>query len=341
MKKKIIVTGGSGFIGTNLVNYLNKLNYEILNIDKISYCSVKEKFKNITYKHNYKFIKLNLKNDKKLFRVISKFNPKYIINLASESHVDRSIDNPDKFIKENIDLTIGLLEVLKKVKIKKKINTIKLIHISTDEVFGSISKKFANEDATFNPSSAYSASKAAAENIINSYYKTFKINFSTLRLCNNYGPYQFTEKFIPTIIMNIYKNKKIPLYGKGEHVREWMHVDDTCAIIEKNLHKFKNGESYNIGSNIYYKNIDLIFLILKFFYIKHNQIKKILFTLDRPGHDLRYAMNSKKFKKLSKWKNFISMKKGLEETIKWYKNNSEWIKSTRQKYDGKRLGIIK
>ena len=331
---KILITGGSGFIGTNLVNYLIKKKYIIFNVDKLSYASTPEIFnKN---RKNYFFFNFNINNKKKLNKILlNKFNT--IIHLAAESHVDRSIDSPKKFFKENVLSTLNLYNSIVKLIKSKKIFIPNIIHISTDEVYGSIKKGSFKENSKLAPSSPYAASKAACDYIAESFLKTYNLKICILRLTNNYGPFQFPEKFIPTVLTKILKNKKIPLYGKGQNEREWIYVEDSCAAIEKVLNKFLNNKIFNIGSGVKFKNFELIKKILSKFKIK-NPKDKIVHVLDRPGHDLRYALNSELFSKTYKWKPQNTFENGIEKTIDWYKNNQPWLNYCEKKYKGNRLG---
>ena len=338
--KKIIVTGGSGFIGSNLVNYLIKKKYFIINLDKLTYSSNKVAHQTKSSK-NYKFYKLDINNKKKLINIINKHKPSAIFNLAAETHVDRSIDGPENFIKTNIVGTFNLLEAIRFLE-KKKIR-IKLIHISTDEVYGDIlNNKRSDENYCYKPSSPYSASKASADHLIQSYIRTYKINAVISNCCNNYGPYQFPEKLIPKMITNIISNNKLPIYAKGKNSREWIHVQDHCKALFMLYLKGKSGESYNVGSGVNLKNIDLVKKILKL--CKLNKItvgkkSKIFFVKDRPGHDLRYALNSKKIFRKLKWKTDINLTTGLSETIKWYLENKIFLAKISKKMYEKRLGL--
>tara|TARA_B100001540_G_scaffold302173_1_gene309407 strand:+ start:2532 stop:3554 length:1023 start_codon:yes stop_codon:yes gene_type:complete len=337
--KKIIVTGGSGFIGSNLVHYLIKKKYFVINIDKMTYSSnnfYKKKIK----KNFFRFYKIDLNNKKKLQKIINKYKPKAIFNLAAETHVDRSIDSPNQFINSNILGVFNLLEIIRKNKKIKK--NIKLIHISTDEVYGDIKKKRSNENFPYNPSSPYSATKASADHLIKSYVRTFGIPAIISNCCNNYGPFQFPEKLIPKMITNIIQNKALPIYSKGLNSREWIFVEDHCEALLKIFKKGKIGESYNVGSGINIKNINLIKLLLKIFKQKNFKIGKnvkIKFVKDRPGHDFRYALNSRKISKNLGWKSKIKLEKGLKETIDWYLNNIEFITSISKKLYQRRLGL--
>ena len=338
--KKIIVTGGSGFIGSNLVNFLIKKKYFVINLDKLTYSANKHNV-GLRTKKNYKLIKVDINNKKKLISIIKKFKPKAIFNLAAETHVDRSIDGPKNFIQTNINGTFNLLESLRFLN-KKKISP-KLIHISTDEVYGDVKKGRADENYQYNPSSPYSASKASADHLIKSYIRTFKLNVVISNCCNNYGPYQFPEKLIPKMITNIFQNKELPIYAKGQNSREWIHVEDHCEALFKLYLKGKNGESYNVGTNKNLRNIDLVNKILricKSMDIKIGKKTKIKFVKDRPGHDFRYALNNKKIQKKLNWKSKISFDQGLRQTIKWYLDNKNFLKNISKKDYQYRLGLI-
>jgi dTDP-glucose 4,6-dehydratase len=332
--KKILVTGGSGFIGTNLVTYLIKKKYNITNIDKLSYASTPDIFRNNN--KNYSFYNFNINNKKKLDKILlKKFST--IIHLAAESHVDRSIDNPKKFFKENTSSTLNLYSSIHELIKKNRIPNPNIIHVSTDEVYGSIKNGSFKESSKLSPGSPYSASKAACDHLAESFIKTYSLRICILRLTNNYGPFQFPEKFIPTVITKVFKKKKIPLYGKGQNVREWIFVEDSCIAIEKIMNKFINNKIFNIGSGVRLKNYKLIKKILKKFKIRDFS-DNIINVKDRPGHDLRYALNSKLFSKTYQWKPQNSFDNGIEKTINWYKKNQLWLRYCEKKYKGNRLG---
>ncbi len=338
--KKIIVTGGSGFIGTNLVNFLIKKKFFVINIDKLTYSSnkYKEKLRN---KKNYKLFKLDINNKNKVIKIIEKYKPKAIFNLAAETHVDRSIDGPKNFINTNINGTYNLLESLRFLKRKK--TKLKLIHISTDEVYGDIKGNLrSNENYRYEPSSPYSASKASADHLVKSYIRTYKLDAVISNCCNNYGPYQFPEKLIPKMISNILNNKELPIYAKGRNSREWIHVEDHCKALFALYLKGKSGESYNVGTNLNMKNIDLVKKIIKVF--KSMQFKigsktKIKFVKDRPGHDFRYALDNRKIFKKIKWKPKIKFDQGIKDTIQWYIKNKNFLNSISKKSYDQRLGL--
>ena len=338
--KKIIVTGGSGFIGSNLVNFLIRKNFFVINLDKLTYASNSLK-NNLRNKKNYKLIKVDIIDKKKIIKIIKKFKPKAIFNLAAETHVDRSIDGPNNFIQTNINGTFNFLEALRYLK-KIGINP-KLIHISTDEVYGDLKKGFrSDENYKYQPSSPYSASKASADHLVKSYVRTYKLKAVISNCCNNYGPFQFPEKLIPKIISNILTGKELPLYAKGKNSREWIHVEDHCEALFRLYLKGKIGESYNVGSAVNLQNIDLVKKILKIFKnmkIKIEKKSKIKFIKDRPGHDVNYALNSKKIYKNLNWKPKIKFEDGLRETIRWYLNNRNFIKSVSKRNYEKRLGL--
>ncbi len=337
--KNIIVTGGSGFIGSNLVNYLIKKRYFVINLDKLTYASNKYHNK-IRNKRNYKLIRIDINNKNKLFKIIKRYKPSVIFNLAAETHVDRSIDGPENFIKTNINGTFNLLESLRLLH-KKNIRP-KLVHISTDEVYGDIKNGRSDELYQYQPSSPYSASKAGADHLVKSYIRTYKLNAVISNCCNNYGPYQFPEKLIPKMISNIFNNKELPIYAKGLNSREWIHVFDHCEALFTLYLKGKNGESYNVGSGINLKNIDLVKKLLKVcksMGIKIGKNSKIKFVKDRPGHDFRYALNNKKIFKRLKWKPKIKFEKGLKETVNWYIENKNFLKKISKSQYEKRLGL--
>ncbi len=338
--KKIIVTGGLGFIGSNLVKLLLKKNYFVVNIDKISYASNFYNTKNFSNKKNYKFVKLDINNRLKLREVLNFHKPIAIFNLAAETHVDRSIDGPAEFIKSNIVGVFNLLEEFR--EFTKKNKKTKLIHISTDEVYGDVLKGRSKENDPYKPSSPYAASKASSDHLVYSYVRTFKLNAMITNCSNNYGPHQHPEKLIPKLIYNIINNKPLPLYGNGKNSREWIFVDDHCEALFKVFKNGTKGQFYNIGSNINSSNLDIAQLLIN---IARRKIKlgkevKIKFVKDRPGHDFRYALNSKKIFRKLKWKSKINLKKGLENTFNWYFQNMKYYTTLKKKDITKRLGVI-
>jgi dTDP-glucose 4,6-dehydratase len=314
--KKVIVTGGLGFIGSNLINILKK-KYFVINIDKVTYAS---NFKNIDPDiKNYKFYKQDINNKIFIKKILKKYHPSIIFNLAAETHVDRSIDGPKQFIESNILGVFNLLESIRNYKKK-----IKLIHISTDEVYGDIKKNHkSKEEDRYNPSSPYSASKASGDLLIKSYIRTYRIPAIITNCCNNFGPNQYPEKLIPTIIYNILNEKPIPIYGIGKNVREWIYVEDHCNALIKIAENGIIGENYNVGSGTTLNNIQIaekIMLNFKKINGSQNIKSKIHFVKDRPGHDLRYCLDSSKIKNELKWKCKSSFDQRINETITWYIN---------------------
>jgi len=335
--KKIVVTGGSGFIGSNLVKFLLKKKYFVINIDCLKYSANPYNTKNLNKNKNYVFFKLDINNKKKILKILKKYKPEGIFNLAAETHVDRSIDSPYNFIHSNILGTYNLLETIRKYKKK-----IKLIHISTDEVYGDVLKGRSDEEYPYKPSSPYSSSKASSDHLVQAYVRTYKIPAIISNCCNNYGPNQFPEKLIPKLIFNIINKKPLPIYGKGKNSREWMHVQDHCEALFMIYTKGKVGENYNIGSGVNLKNIDIAKKLLDIAKIKSSKISqkaKIKFIKDRPGHDFRYALNNNKIHKKLGWKTKISLHAGLLQTFNWYINNKNFFKSVSKKLYTKRLGL--
>lgn len=342
MQKKAIVTGGLGFIGSNLIKLLLKNNFFVINIDKINYASNIYNLNNIKKKINYKFYKSDICNKKMLNYILKKHKPNVIFNLAAETHVDRSINNPQNFVRSNIIGVYNILECVKKyIKIQKNF---RMIHVSTDEVYGDIKgSNKSKEGDKFQPSSPYSASKASADHLINSYVKTYNLPIIISNCCNNFGPNQFPEKFIPKTIFNIIMNKNIPIYGKGKNQREWIYVEDHCLALISLFKNGKIGESYNIGTGFIINNLKLAKKIIKIYksnFDKKKQKIKIEFVKDRPGHDFRYALNSGKIKKKLGWKHVYNFNKSLIRTIEWYLKNPKFYSSKQRKKFDKRLGLI-
>ena len=336
--KNVIVTGGLGFIGSNLIELLINRNYRVINVDKNTYSSnfynVKE-FKNNT---RYIYIKCDIAN-KKLKKIINKYKPVGIFNLAAETHVDRSIDNPESFIRSNIIGVFNILEIFK--NFSKSYPKSKLIHISTDEVYGDILKGRTKEDYPYKPSSPYAASKASSDHLVSSYVRTYKIPAIITNCSNNFGPKQHPEKLIPKLIYNIITNKNLPIYGKGLNSREWIFVKDHCEALIKIFERGKIGNFYNIWSNKNLVNKDICKKLIK---IASRKIKlgknvKIKYVKDRPGHDIRYALNSNKLIKTLKWKPKTKFEKGLSDTFDWYLHNLKYFSNLDKKDITSRLGL--
>jgi dTDP-glucose 4,6-dehydratase len=333
---KIIVTGGLGFIGSNLIDVLLDKNFFVINIDKVSYSSNFYSLEQYKFNKRYKFIKCDI-GDKKIIKILNRYKPTCIFNLAAETHVDRSIDNPQKFIESNIVSFFNFLDAFKNFSKKHKS---RLIHVSTDEVYGDVLTGRSSEDYSYKPSSPYAASKAAADHLVRSYVRTYRIPAIVTNCSNNYGPRQHPEKFIPKIIYNILNNKPIPLYGNGLNTREWIFVKDHCEALIKVFKRGKIGEIYNIGSNKNLTNLQVCKLIINLSkkVINLSDKIKINFVKDRPGHDLRYALNSSKIKTELNWFPKINFKKGIKLTIDWYKNNKNYYRSLSKKDIIMRLG---
>ena len=334
--KKIIVTGGLGFIGSNLIDLLIKRKFKVINLDKITYSSNFYNVKEFQKSKKYKFIKCDIK-DKKLKKILFKYRPDCIFNLAAETHVDRSIDNPESFIQSNI---VGVYNLLECFKEYSKKNKSKLIHISTDEVYGDVLTGRSSETYPYKPSSPYAASKAASDHLVSSYVRTYGISAIVTNCSNNYGPKQHPEKLIPKLIYNILNNKPLPIYGKGKNSREWIYVKDHCEALIKIFHKGKKGEFYNIGSNRNLNNLEVCEKLIKISKKLTNIGKKvkISFVKDRPGHDIRYALNSNKIIKKLNWFPKTTFEKGISLTFNWYNNNKAYYNSLSKKDIIKRLG---
>ena len=334
--KKIIVTGGLGFIGSNLIDLLLKKKFNVINLDKVTYSSNFYNIKEFKRSKRHKFIKCDIK-EKKIKNILNKYKPDCIFNLAAETHVDRSIDDPQSFIQSNIVGVYNLLECFKAYSKKYKS---KLIHISTDEVYGDILTGRSSENYPYQPSSPYAASKAASDHLVSAYVRTYKIPAIVTNCSNNYGPKQHPEKLIPKLIYNILNNKPLPIYGKGTNSREWIYVKDHCEALIKVYQKGRVGEFYNIGSN---KNLNNLEVSKKLISVSKKMINlgnkvKISFISDRPGHDIRYALNSDKIKKNLKWKPKVSFEKGIKLTFDWYFKNQTYYKTISKKDIIRRLG---
>jgi len=325
-KTRVLVTGGLGFIGSNfIINLLNKYShYEVFNLDAELTGSNKRNLSNLK-NDNYHYFKGNINNKWIVEKLVKKCN--VVFNFAAESHVDRSIDEPKPFFDSNIMGTYTILETIRKFDKK-------LIHISTDEVFGSLKTSSATEKHTFNPSSPYAASKASAELLVSSYHITYGIDAIITRCTNNYGPRQFPEKLIPKTILLAMNNKKIPIYGTGRNVRDWIFVVDHCEAILKVSQKGKKGNSYNISGHNELDNLTIVKKILKIMNKPTNFLK---YVKDRPGHDFRYSLNTSKIEKEIKWKPRYTFEEGLNLTVNWYLNNSSWL----QEIPKKNIGRIK
>ena len=322
---RLLVTGGCGFIGSNFVSIALKKKIKIINIDNLTYVS--KNYKNHPKNKNYKFFKLNILNERKILQILNKFKPDGIIHFAAETHVDRSIKNPEIFFKSNKLGMLRLLNASRNFLKKNKNKKFKFINVSTDEVYGSlkIKEKSFSEKNKYFPNSPYSASKASSDHIARAFFKTYNMPIITTNCSNNYGPNQYEEKLIPLIISNALQRKKLPIYGNGKQIRDWLYVDDHCMAILKIFYRGKIGETYNIGGENEIKNIDLVKKICDLLDKKMKLNKKrdsfsnlIHFVKDRPGHDFRYSINSKKIMRHLKWQPSFKLERGLKLTINWY-----------------------
>ena len=338
MNINIIVTGGLGFIGSNLIDLLLKKNYNVINIDKVNYSSNFYNTKKFIKHLNYRFLKSDIGNKKKISSILYKYKPRAIFNLAAETHVDRSIDNPGNFINSNIVSVFNFIEVFRKFYSKNK-NT-KFIHISTDEVYGDVLKGRSLENSQYKPSSPYAASKASSDHLLHSYFRTYDLPIIITNCSNNYGPNQHPEKLIPKLIYNILNNLPLPIYGDGKNSREWIYVTDHCEALLKVLKKGKIGETYNIGSNQNFNNLKISKILLDVAKrnISMGSKVKLKFIKDRPGHDKRYALNNNKIKNKLKWSSKTNIMVGLKNTFKWYLENKSYFNSIKKVDIVKRLG---
>jgi dTDP-glucose 4,6-dehydratase len=326
--KKIFLCGGAGFIGSNFIRYLlnHYTDIRLLNFDSLTYAGNLNNLADIENDPRYSFVKGDIREVNDIEMAFDQFQPDYVINFAAESHVDRSILQPDIFVKSNILGVQNLLQISLQSGVKK------YLQISTDEVYGSLGKTgLFTENAPLNPRSPYSSSKASADLLTLAYFFTYNLPVNITRCSNNYGPYQFPEKLIPLTILNCLNGKKIPVYGDGLNVRDWIHVEDHCSAIDLILHKGVVGEVYNVGANNERLNIEIVKLIIQTLADMRPDLKVsedlITYIEDRKGHDRRYAIDSTKIQKDLHWKPSISFEHGLKDTIRWYLNHSDWLDS--------------
>jgi len=317
--KIILITGGAGFIGSNFIRYLIQKypNFKIINFDKLTYAGNLNNLTTIEDNSNYVFVKGDVADPKDVKTVFEQFNPDFVVHFAAESHVDKSIINPDIFLQTNVIGTQIMLNYSREHKVQK------FVQVSTDEVYGSIAGEGSvNEGANLEPNNPYSASKASADLLIRVAFQTFGQRVNVIRACNNYGPYQFPEKLVPVIIYNALNKQEIPIFGNGKNVREWIHVADHCRAIDVVMQEGKSGETYNVGTGKRLMNIELTEYILDQLNINQDIIS---YVLDRQGHDIRYSVDSSKIRQELGWKPEINFEEGLEQVITWYKNHMDWI----------------
>jgi len=317
--KIILVTGGAGFIGSNFIRYLIEKypNFKIINFDKLTYAGNLNNLTTIEDNANYVLVKGDVANSKDVKTAFEQFNPDYVVHFAAESHVDKSILNPDIFLQTNVLGTQIMLNYSREHKVKK------FVQVSTDEVYGSITGDLkATENDPLSPNNPYSASKASADMMLRVAFQTYGQRINVIRACNNFGSYQFPEKLIPVVIGNALRGMDIPIYGDGKNIREWMHVEDHCKAIDLVMQEGVSGEIYNVGTGNKWKNIDLVEYILEKMKIKNDLIS---YVLDRQGHDMRYSVDSSKIRKELGWKPQIDFEEGLDKVITWYTNHMDWI----------------
>jgi dTDP-glucose 4,6-dehydratase len=348
---KVLVTGGCGFIGSALIRHaIRQTAHEIVNVDKLTYAATPEALEETSNDRRYCFEKADICDSKKLRALFDQHRPDAVVHLAAETHVDRSIDGPAEFVRTNISGTFSLLQSARsyfETLSEAKRAHFRLLHVSTDEVFGSLGLEDASftELSPYRPNSPYSASKAAADHFVSAWGHTFGLPVLMSNCSNNYGPWQFPEKLIPLMILQAYRGETLPIYGRGENIRDWLHVDDHAAALWLLLERGRIGESYLIGGNAEHQNIDVVIAICEAMdkrYPERAPHRRLIQSVqDRPGHDLRYAIDASKLQSELGWTPLRNFRTGLIETIDWYLENKGWWEPiSQQKYDGKRLGLI-
>ncbi len=348
--KKILITGGAGFIGSALIRYLiRETNHIVINVDKLTYAGHLESLASVNKSDRYHFEKVDICEGDEIRRIFNQHQPDSVIHLAAESHVDRSIDGAADFIRTNITGTWQLLEVASqylKTRKDSRATTFRFLHVSTDEVYGSLGKEgMFTEQTPYDPRSPYSASKASSDHLVRAWYHTHGLPVLITNCSNNYGPYQFPEKLIPVVILKALQGKEIPVYGKGENVRDWLYVDDHVRALLRVLERGKPGETYNIGGHNEKQNIEVVHTICDTLdkLVPRKDTGRfrdqITFVTDRPGHDLRYAIDASKIEQELGWKPEETFETGIKKTVRWYLDNITWCEAvTKNNYDLKRLG---
>ncbi|MFV2005610.1 MAG: dTDP-glucose 4,6-dehydratase [Gammaproteobacteria bacterium] len=348
---KIIITGGAGFIGSAVIRqYINDTEHEVINLDALTYAGNLESLAEVDNNPRYTFEHVNICDSKALQRVFEQYKPDAIMHLAAESHVDRSIDGPADFIQTNIVGTYNLLDVAKKywdALDEEKKKSFRFHHVSTDEVYGDLDETgYFTEETSYEPSSPYSASKASSDHLVRAWHRTYGLPVVITNCSNNYGGYQFPEKLIPLVTLNALEGKPLPIYGKGDQIRDWLHVDDHARALRLVLETGKTGETYNIGGHNEKTNLDVVKTICSLLdklvpdspYIPHESL--VTYVADRPGHDLRYAIDADKIAAELGWTPEETFESGIEKTIHWYLENSEWCQHVQDgSYQRQRLGV--
>ena len=350
---KFLVSGGAGFIGTAVIRHLiHDLDHQVVNVDKLTYAGNLESLESVSHSPLYTFEQIDICDSESIKRLFDQQQPDKIMHLAAESHVDRSIDDPTEFIETNIIGTYNLLEESRQYWAKlpeEKKESFRFHHISTDEVYGDLhgSTDLFTEETHYAPSSPYSASKASSDHLVRAWYRTYKLPIVITNCSNNYGPYQFPEKLIPLTILNAISGKPLPVYGKGDQIRDWLYVEDHAKALVKVLQEGKIGETYNIGGNNEKTNLDVVKAICNILEdlvpIESGNYKDLItFVADRPGHDFRYAIDATKIANDLKWQPQNTFEVGIKKTVQWYLNNKTWWQRVQNgSYQGERLGLKK
>ncbi|MGM0739049.1 MAG: dTDP-glucose 4,6-dehydratase [Bacteroidota bacterium] len=347
----IIVTGGAGFIGSSLIRFLiNHTDYRVVNVDKLTYAGHHESLKEVSASERYHFEKVDICDSDQINRIFQQYEPVAIMHLAAESHVDRSIDSSAEFIRTNINGTHTLLEEARrywKALDKARKDRFRFLHVSTDEVYGALGQEgYFTEQTPYDPRSPYSSSKAASDHLVRAWYHTYGLPVLVTNCSNNYGPYQFPEKLIPVVILKALRHEPIPVYGRGENVRDWLYVDDHARALVTVLENGEPGETYNIGGHNEKKNIEVVHTICDTLdrvlprSDRGSYGDQITFVTDRPGHDFRYAIDAGKIEKEANWKPKETFESGIKNTVEWYLENLDWVEAvTGKNYNLERLGI--
>ncbi|WP_417372125.1 dTDP-glucose 4,6-dehydratase [Gelidibacter japonicus] len=348
---KVVVTGGAGFIGSALIRFLiTNTNHEVINIDKLTYAGHLESLESVAESDRYSFEQVDICDGKEVEKIFEKYSPNVVMHLAAESHVDRSIDGSAEFIKTNIVGTHVLLESAKKYWLgldKENAESFRFLHVSTDEVYGSLGDNdLFTEETAYDPRSPYSSSKASSDHLARAWYHTYGLPVLITNCSNNYGPFQFPEKLIPVVILKALQGENIPVYGKGDNVRDWLYVDDHARALWRVIEQGKLGETYNIGGHNEKKNLDVVHTIcdtLDELVPKEAKYREqISFVTDRPGHDFRYAIDASKIERELGWKPEETFETGIKNTIEWYLKNMDWVEAVTDKnYNLERLGTGK